>query len=105
RRNTTRNSRWSSKRSSHSLLRPSRQSAELAFTNPKSRRSLLTDHDIPPVSPPNFRNPHSVIRIPQSFFRSSFSLLHSSFLDSSFFFLPFCRFFLHPSDFRSPLPS
>src|SRR5438552_7932553 len=60
RRNTTRNSRWSSKRSSNSLLRPSRQSAELAFTNPKSRRSLLTDHDIPPVFPPNFRNPHSV---------------------------------------------
>ena len=45
-----RNSRWSSKRSSNSLLRPSRQSAELAFTNPKSRRSLLTNHrSLPPI--------------------------------------------------------
>ena len=71
RRNMTRNSRWSSKRSSSSLLRPSRQSAELAFTNPKSRRSLLTDHDISPLP-----RPTSEIRIPQSpiFFRSSFNL-------------------------------
>jgi len=48
RRNTTRNSRWSSKRSSNSLLRPSqnRPGAESGFTSPKSLSTLVSPRDV-----------------------------------------------------------
>src|SRR5439155_21136926 len=67
RRNMTRNSRWSSKRSSNSLLRPSqnRPGAESGFTPPKSLSTLVSPRDVA-----------KLYVLPSSFLKSSFILLN-----------------------------